>query len=68
MLSLTKLVKGMRLEKKLTREDLAEISSVHRNTIYRMETGNGVSLSIFERVVDALGYKVELIPKESDDA
>jgi transcriptional regulator with XRE-family HTH domain len=58
----------MRLEKKLTREDLAEMSSVHPNTIYRMETGNGVSLSIFERVVDALGYEVELMPKESDDA
>ena len=66
-MSLIRLVKDMRLEKKLTREDLAEMSSVHPNTIYRIETGSGVSLSIFERVVDALGYEVELMPKESDD-
>ena len=58
----------MRREKKLSQEDLADVAGVHRNTIYRMETGSGVSLSIFERVVDALGYEVELMPKESDDA
>ena len=67
-LSLTKLIRDMRREKKLSQEDLADVAGVHRNTIYRMETGSGVSLSIFERVVDALGYEVELMPKESDDA
>jgi hypothetical protein len=29
-----------------------------------MEAGKDVMLSVFERVADALGYEVELLPKE----
>ena len=63
-MSLTKLIRDMRLEKKLSQEHLAHEAGVHINTVSRMEAGKDVKLSVFERVVDALGYEVELLPKE----
>ena len=63
-MSLTKLIRDMRREKKLSQEHLAHEAGVHINTVSRMETGKDVMLSVFERVADALGYEVELLPKE----
>ena len=63
-MSLTKLIRDMRREKKLSQGHLAHESGVHINTVSRMEAGKDVMLSVFERVADALGYEVELLPKE----
>jgi len=54
----------MRREQKLSQGYLAHEARVHINTISRMEAGKDVMLSVFERVADALGYEVELLPKE----
>lgn len=64
-LSLTKLIRDMRREKKLSQGYLADEAGVHINTVSRMEAGKDVMLSVFERVADALGYEVELLPKET---
>ncbi len=64
-MSLTKLIRDMRREKKLSQGYLAHEAGVHINTISRMEAGKDVMLSVFERVADALGYEVELLPKET---
>jgi DNA-binding Xre family transcriptional regulator len=64
-LSPAKLIRDMRREKKLSQEHLAHEAGVHVNTVSRMEAGKDVKLSVFERVADALGCEVELLPKET---
>lgn len=64
-MSLTKLIRDMRREKKLSQGYLAHEAGVHINTISRMEAGRDVMLSVFERVVDVLDHEVELLPKET---
>jgi y4mF family transcriptional regulator len=44
----------------LTQEYLAEISGVGLRTIRELEQGNGKSLGILLKVVDALGLSVQL--------
>ncbi|WP_179414597.1 helix-turn-helix domain-containing protein [Mucilaginibacter sp. E4BP6] len=56
-LAFGKKVKELRLEKKLTQQELATIANVETNQIYRIENGkNGSTLSSIVSVALALGH------------
>jgi transcriptional regulator with XRE-family HTH domain len=55
------ILRDIRLEQGMTICQLADLSGLHRNTIQRVETGGGVSLSNFEVMLAALGYEIEIM-------
>lgn len=64
MSGIGKIVKEIRHEQKVKLRELAELSQVHLNTIMRLESGGGVGLGTLEKILDALGYEIELVLKE----
>ena len=56
-----KFVRQIRREQKMSVAHLAERAGLHRNTVYRVETGLCVTLDNFEKLIDALGYEIELM-------
>jgi transcriptional regulator with XRE-family HTH domain len=67
-LKITEILRDIRREKKISQARLAKISGVHPNTVQRMEAGSSVSIDIFERLAEALGYELDLMPKDGSDA
>ena len=64
--SATRLLKDIRTEQGMSAQDVADASGVHRNTIYRIESGRwSASVVVYERILDALGYELEVMKKES---
>jgi len=64
--SATWLLKDIRTEQGMSAQDVADASGVHRNTIYRIESGRwSASVVVYERILDALGYELEVMKKES---
>tara|TARA_R110000803_G_scaffold180978_1_gene243355 strand:- start:45 stop:239 length:195 start_codon:yes stop_codon:yes gene_type:complete len=55
------ILRDIRLEQGMTICQLADRSGLHRNTVQRVETGGGVSLSNFEVMLAALGYEIEIM-------
>jgi len=63
---LSRQLRNLRIKARLTQEDLSIQSGVSRKTISMMETDDGcegVSLSILNRVMGALGVEISLVPK-----
>ena len=50
------MIREIRREQKMQIGRLAELSGLHRNTVSRVERGEGISLDNFEKLLDALGY------------
>ena len=64
--SLSRQLRNLRIKARLTQEELAYQAGVSRKTISTMETGDGcegVSLSVLNRVMGALGVEISLVPK-----
>jgi transcriptional regulator with XRE-family HTH domain len=64
--SLSRQLRNLRIKARLTQEELAYQAGVSRKTISTMETGDGcdgVSLSVLNRVMGALGVEILLVPK-----
>ena len=70
MVSVATLIRDIRRECNLTQRELAKIVGVHINTISRLENtkNSTVSLKTFEKIVDVLGYELDLIKKSTDHA
>ncbi len=48
-----------------TQKQLAEQTAIHKSTISEIENGRFTgSLDIFERYIDAVGYELEIKPKQ----
>jgi transcriptional regulator with XRE-family HTH domain len=64
--SLSRQLRNLRIKARLTQEELAYQAGVSRKTISTMETDDGcegVSLSVLNRVMGALGVEISLVPK-----
>jgi transcriptional regulator with XRE-family HTH domain len=70
LVSVATLIRDIRRECNLTQRELAKIVGVHINTISRLENtkNSTVSLKTFEKIVDVLGYELDLIKKSTDHA
>jgi len=70
LVSVATLIRDIRRECNLTQRELAKIVGVHINTITRLENtkNSTVSLKTFEKIVDVLGYELDLIKKSTDHA
>lgn len=63
-----RIVRDRRKELRLTQADLAELSGVSDNTIKNVEAANcSVSLDVYEKILNALGYDLEVIDMQHDD-
>ena len=40
---------------------LAELSGLHRNTVYRVERGDDISVANFEKLLKVFGYELEIM-------
>lgn len=50
---------------KMTQTDLSKITGIYRTHLVRIEQGKYDSrLSVIAHIADALGYKLDLVPKE----
>lgn len=49
---------------KWTRPVLSEASGIGVNTILSVERNNDCKVSTFERLLEAMGYELEILPKE----
>ena len=58
------ILRDIRLEKGMTICQLADRSGLHRNTVQRVETGGGVSVSNLEAMLAVLGYEIEIMEME----
>lgn len=55
----------IRYESKLSQRDLAKKIGIAQSTIARMEKNmHSMSISNFTKLLDALGYKLEIVKKE----
>ena len=55
----------LRSESNISQSELAKRVGIARSTIARMERNlHSISLSTFTKLLDALGYKLEIIKKE----
>ncbi|WP_443076304.1 helix-turn-helix domain-containing protein [Streptomyces sp. NBC_01716] len=55
-------VRGRRLDRNLTQEELVHLSGVDRSTLQRLESGNReVKLSTLSRVAHALGVSMAVL-------
>ena len=58
------IIRDIRLEQGMTICQLADLSGLHRNTVQRIETGGGVSVSNLEAMLAVLGYEIEIMEME----
>lgn len=56
-------INQMRREQKLTQEALANQAGVTRHVVMNLELGASRSWDSVERVLDALGYELEVVKK-----
>lgn len=58
----------IRYESKLSQRDLAQRISIAQSTIARMEKNmHSMSIGNFTKLLDALGYKLEIVEKEVEN-
>jgi len=54
-------IREIRQEHQMQIGQLAELSGLHRNTVYRVEKGDDISLSNFEKLLKVFGYELEIM-------
>lgn len=63
MTTLGSIIRELRHEQGLTQEQLGERAGVERVTVLHTELGHTRSLPTIERLLDALGYELEVVKK-----
>lgn len=62
------LIREHRESRGLTRPELAELSGVHRNTIYNTETGRcAIAIDTAERLFEALGLQLHVVDPNTQE-
>ncbi|GGR31170.1 helix-turn-helix domain-containing protein [Deinococcus ruber] len=65
-MAINETITALREAEGLTVRDLAKRARTHENTIFRAERGGGITWNTAERVLDALGQQVLVVPKDAD--
>ena len=58
------MVKACRLSRKWTKVKLSEVSGISLDTIVNIERHRNCNFSTFERLIEAMGYEIEILRKE----
>jgi len=60
-------IRARRKQLGMTQQDLAEIAGLQRQTISRVEAGNGaVTITTVARIADVVGLDLIVVPRYSD--
>ena len=60
-MSTSSVIREIRQEHGMQIGQLAELSGLHRNTVYRVEKGDDISLLNFEKLLKVFGYELEIM-------
>ena len=60
-MSTSAVIREIRQEQKMQIGQLAKLSGLHRNTIYRVENGYDISVLNFENLLKVFGYELEIM-------
>ena len=60
-MSTSAVIREIRQEQKMKIGQLAKLSGLHRNTVYRVEKGDDISVSNFEQLLKVFGYELEVM-------
>ena len=60
-MSTGKMIREIRREQKMQIGQLAKLSGLHRNTVYRVERGDDISVLNFEKLLKVFGYELEIM-------
>ena len=60
-MSTSAVIREIRQEQKMQINQLAKLSGLHRNTIYRVEKGDDISVLNFEKMLKVFGYELEIM-------
>ena len=60
-MSTSAVIREIRQEQKMQIGQLAKLSGLHRNTVYRVEKGDDISVSNFEKLLKVFGYELEVM-------
>ena len=60
-MSTSSVIREIRQEHQMQIGQLAELSGLHRNTVYRVERGDDISVANFEKLLKVFGYELEIM-------
>ena len=60
-MSTSAVIREIRQEQKMQIGQLAKLSGLHRNTVYRVEKGDDISVLNFEKMLKVFGYELEIM-------
>ena len=68
MIDVPKTIKEYREFRHLTQRQLADKSGISRQTVWNVEReNNGTTVYTFERLLNAMGFRLDIVPLESKD-
>ena len=68
MIDVPKTIKEYRQFRHLTQRQLADKSGISRQTVWNVEReNNGTTVYTFERLLNAMGFGLDIVPLESKD-
>lgn len=68
MIDVPKAIREYRQFRHLTQRQLADKSGISRQTVWNVEReNNGTTVYTFERLLNAMGFRLDIVPIESKD-
>lgn len=68
MIDVPKTIKEYREFRHLTQRQLADKSGISRQTVWNVEReNNGTTVYTFEKLLNAMGFRLDIVPLESKD-
>ena len=64
MTDVGQIIRACRNTRKWTKVKLSQVSGVSLDTIINVERKSDCRLSTFEKLIEAMGYEIEILPKE----
>jgi transcriptional regulator with XRE-family HTH domain len=62
---INEIISALREAEGVTVRELAKRAGTHENTIFRAERGEGINWNTAEKVLDALGHQVLVVPNDA---
>ncbi len=68
MIDVPKTIKSCRKFRHITQRELADRAMISRQTVWNVEReNNGTTVYTFERLLNAMGFRLDIVPLESKD-
>ena len=62
MLNVSKTIKDLRKLRHFTQRELADRSNISRQTVWNVERRNATTVYTFERLLNAMGFRLDIVP------